>query len=356
VPLLVRSSRALGTRALRGLPALTLLIGLAAPAFTQAPQTPASNVVITITFANGRVVTQQVGRRGETWVPTVPPLTGPLPSKAGQTLSGLGVTYQAEGQVVVATVFLTYGSPIASRVTVATLPVTAVPAVVNELRTYGVLPVTLSLAPLVGGSMRTPDVNSVSKALTVTVTPLPPGGSRYRVSIANTSSRTADAIRLDGYRGGAVVISSLQRGPHAEPAVGPGASATYILPGGGSAGGASGPLEPLERIAVTTVVWQDGFEGDSGMADDIRKFRVEERRALERVLPVLKQSAGQSVEELRSRLSALPTANDAGMGRIMRVLLADLTRAAGPLPLDSWLTSTIPIYEQWLARLSRPAR
>jgi len=356
VRLLVRRSRALGIRTLRGVASLALLLGLTRPGLGQAPETPASDALLNLVFSNGRVVTHPIGRGGEVWVPQVPPLTGPVPSREGQTLSGLGVTFQTEGQVVVATVFLTYGLPIAARVKVATRTVTAVPAVIDELRTHGVQPVTLSLVPLVGGSMQTPAGSSVSKALTVTVKPLAPGGSRYSVTVANASSRTAEAIRLDGYRGSAVVISALQRGQRGEPVVGPGSSATFVILGGGSDRGDSGSPAPLDRIAITTVVWEDGFEGDSGMADEIRQLRLGQRRGLERVLPVLRQSVGRSVQELQSRLSELSAQNDPGTRLVVNTLRAELTKAVGPLPLDSWLASTIPAYEQWLARVSGPAR
>ena len=207
MPLLVRSRYVPEALAVRMLATLALLVAVARPGLGQPATTAVSSPSLLITFADGRVTTHPIRRSGEMWTPLFPRLAGPVPARDGRPLSALGVSYQSEGDVVVATVSLIYGLPHRTRVKVATVTVTAAPAVVNELRAYGVQPVTLSLAAIVEGALRTPEISSVSKALRVTVTPLPPGASRYRFAIANDSSRTLEAFRFEAYRGTAIALS-----------------------------------------------------------------------------------------------------------------------------------------------------
>jgi hypothetical protein len=340
--------------ALRVLFALALLLRAARPCSGQPASAPAPTRSLTVSYADGRVTTHPIERAGEWWTPLFPRVAGPVPSRGGQALSALAVSYQTEGEVLVATVSLLYGSPHRVRVKVATLTVSAAPAAVNELRAYGVEPVTLSLAAIAEGTLGTPAVSNVSKALTVTVSPLPPGGSRYRFTIANSSSRTLTAFRFLAYRGSAVAISGMRRGERGEPLVGPGGSATFVLTvGSGSAAGRTpGPPGPLGRIAITFVLWDDGFEGDRDTAEREQRYRAQLKHGLERALPVLRQSTGGLAQELRSRLSDMSADDDPGTRQIANILLTDLSKAVGPLPLDRWLATTIPAYEQWLARLS----
>jgi len=194
----------------------------------------------------------------------------------------------------------------------------------------------------------------VSQALTVTVSALPPGGSRYQFTLSNSSSRTLTAIRFVAYRGSAIAISGMRRGPRSEPLLGPGGSATFDLTvgSGGVAGRTPGPPSPIDRVAITTVLWDDGFEGDKEAAEGEQRYRLELKHGLEQALPILRQSLGGSVQELRSRLSGLSADDVSGTRQIANLLLTDLSRTAGPLPVDRWLATTIPEYEQWLARLS----
>jgi prepilin-type processing-associated H-X9-DG protein len=336
--------------------ALALLVCLARPGSGQPAPAVAPTRSLNVAFADGRVTTQPIERTGEMWTPLFPRLPGPVPTRSGQPLSALAVSYQTEGEVIVATVSLIYGSPHRLRVKVATLTVSATPAAVNELRAHGVQPVVLSVAAIAEGSFEAPAVSNVSKALTVTVAPLPPGASRYRFTIANSSSRTLTAFRYLAYRRGSVLaISGMPRGPRGAPLAGPGGSATFVLTvGSGSVGGRTpGPPGPISRIDITAVIWGDGFEGDRETAEREERYRQQVKHGLERALPVLRQSAG-GVQDLRSRLSDLSADDDPGTRQIANILLADLARAVGPLTLDRWLAKTIPVYEQWLARLSPP--
>ena len=145
-----------------------------------------------------------------------------------------------------------------------------------------------------------------------------------------------------------------RRGGRGEALVAPGGVTTFVLTvGSGSVRQTTpGPPAPITRVAIIAVLWKDGFEGDRTTADREQEYRRELRGGLQRALPVLRQAAGQPAKELRSRLAELSSDEDRGTRQIADVLLRELTKEVGPLPLNRWLATTIPAYEQWLTRLS----
>jgi hypothetical protein len=356
VPLLVRSPYVPEAVAVRVLAALALLVAVARPGLGQ-PATAASDPhrSIKVTYADGRTAIHQIRRSGEVWTPMFPRIAGAATSRDGLALTALAIAHQVEGEAVVATVSLLYGLPHQGRVKVATVPVTSQPVMVDELRAFGVRPISLAMASTPDAVVFAPATASASDALELTVTPLAAHTSAYRFVVVNHSSRGLTALRYEAYRGPALAISGMRRGRRNVPLLGPGGADTFELAvgSGGYGGQTPGPPVPLDRVVITSVLWEDNrVEGDQKTGAEELEYYAQRAHGLRLVLPVLRQAGGMPAQELRSRLSALRFPVERGALQIRDGLLADLTRAAGPLPLDRWLATTIPAYEQWLARLS----
>src|SRR5262245_55228348 len=113
---------------------LSALLMLSAVLSAQTAPTATSRG-ISIRYADGNVSTRPLRRTGAMWTPYFPRISGADTARAGVPLKSLDVRHIVEGDGVVATVSLVYGSYAGNnRVTVATVRVAADrPVEVKEL-------------------------------------------------------------------------------------------------------------------------------------------------------------------------------------------------------------------------------
>ena len=119
--------------------------------------------------------------------------------------------------------------------------------------------------------------------------------------------------------------------------------------------------QPLDRIELTSMMWQDGMvEGDPATAAD--QHRIDLRRAaqIESLLALLRAAPGRPLASVRADIAQAMNV-DLEARRARDAILEDLDRfvqsqGTSTAPeFRTWLGRTIREYEQWLARIVRPA-
>jgi hypothetical protein len=346
--------------------AAILMPCLAATAFAQAPP-PKSDTTrgLSIQYSDGRVNTGPVRRTGGMWTDNFPRIDGASTSRNGVPLTTLDVKHVIDGSNVVVTVTLYYGGPGQHGVTVATvrLPQDA-PVRVDELRNYGVEPITLSLVALEPSTSYAPDVISVSGQLTARAEAIGANVSAYRVVVTNRSSQPLMWLQFKAYRANRLAILGRPKGKRNLPLIQPNAEYTFEITNntaGLEAADGSETWQPLDRIELTSMMWQDGVvEGDAATAAD--QHRVDLRRAaqIESLLALLRRAPGQPLATLRAEIAQTMTV-DLEARRARDSILVELdhfieSQTASTTPeFRTWLSRTISEYEQWLSRIVRPA-
>ncbi len=101
---------------------LGVVLGLVSPLGAQAlaSRTDTSRA-LSITFADGRIVSSPVRRTGGMWTPEFPRIAGAETSRNGLPLTTLDVKHETDGDDVVLTVSLSYGGPGRHPITVGTV-------------------------------------------------------------------------------------------------------------------------------------------------------------------------------------------------------------------------------------------
>jgi hypothetical protein len=334
--------------------------------FAQAPP-PKTDTTrgLSIQYADGRVSTSPVRRTGGMWTDTFPRIPGADSRRNGLPLTTLDIKHVLDGPNVVVTVTLYYGGPGQHGVTVANVRLSQdEPVRVDELRTFGVEPITLSLVTLEPSTAYAPDVVSVSGQLTARAEALGANVSAYRVVITNRSSQPLMWLQFKAYRGNRLAILGRPKGKRNLPLIQPNAEYFFDVTNstaGLEAADGSETWQPLDRIELTAVMWQDGLiEGDAATAAD--QHRIDLRRAaqLESLLALLRAAPARPLTTVRAEIaqgmtSDLETrrARDAILEELDRFVQSQTTSTAPEF--RAWLRRTIPDYEQWLARIVRPA-
>lgn len=276
-------------------------------------------------------------------------------------MTTLDVKHVVEGLDVVVTVSLFYGGPGKNGVKVATVRVSPDhPVQVNELRAYGVEPITLSLVPIPAAVAYAPEVVSVSGHLTVRAEAVGPNVSAYRVVVTNRSSLALMWLQFKAYRSDRLASTVRPRGKRNLPLVLPNAEYSFeITTSTGGLGSADGSetWQPLDRIEVTSLMWQDGLvEGDPASAADQRRVDVNRAAQIGALLALLRGAREHSIASLRARIAQGMT-SDLETRRGRDAVLEDLDafertqRSRDGQEFGTWLTRTIAEYEQWLARV-----
>jgi hypothetical protein len=347
--------------------AAVIAIPCFAPAAFAQAQPPKTDTTrgLSIQYADGRVSTGPVRRTGGMWTATFPTVAGADTSRNGLPLTTLDIKHVIDGSSVVVTVTLYYGGPGQHGITVATVRlVQDEPIRVDELRTYGVEPITLSLVAMAPSTAYAPDVISVSGQLTARAEAIGANVSAYRVVVTNRSTQPLMWLQFKAYRANRLAILGRPRGKRNQPLIQPNAEYTFEVTNstaGLEAADGSETWQPLDRIELTSMMWQDGVvEGDPATAAD--QHRVDLRRAaqLEALLTLLRATPGRPLTSVRAEIaqgmsSDLETrrARDSILGDLDGFIRAQTTSAAPEF--RAWLSRTIPEYEQWLARIVRPA-
>jgi hypothetical protein len=339
-----------------------LIAGIATAVFAQtaAPRTDTTRG-LSIQYSDGRVSTGPVRRTGGMWTDTFPRIPGSDTSRNGVPLTTLDVKHVIEGSNVVVTVTLSYGGPGRNVVTVAKVQLSGdEPVRVDELRTYGVEPITLSLVTLAPNTAYAPDVISVSGQLSARAEALGTNVSAYRVVIANRSTQPLMWLQFKAYRGDRVAILGRPKGKRNLPLIQPNTEYSFDVTNstaGLQAADGSETWQPLDRIEVTAVMWQDGLvEGDGATAADQRRIDRLVAGQLESLLALLRAASTRPLPSVRAGIAQSMGANletrrarDSILADLDRFLQSQITSAAPEF--SAWLTRTIPEYQQWLARI-----
>lgn len=293
-----------------------------------------------------------------------PRIDGMETAREGMSLSGLDVSHVVEGDEVVVTVSLRYRSgPNKNTLKVATVRLAAGrPVEVNELRSYGVEPIVLSIVSIPSTFAFAPPGISVSAYVDVRATPVGPNAAAYRVTITNRAPFPLMWFRFEAYRVEGSPISGRPRGKRDFPLIMPNGEYTFELPIGSvgrSSGDDPGAWQPLDRIEVTSLMWQDGIvEGDKGTARQQYALDGQRSEYIRALLKILRGSR-RSVVALRDDISRTRPP-DVEMEQVRNGLIEQLDRFAQTqlssdgLDFETWRGRNVIEQEQWLARIVFP--
>jgi hypothetical protein len=342
--------------------AVVLALPLAAHAQPQPPKTDTSRG-LSIQYADGRISTGPLRRSGGMWTPTFPTIAGADTTREGVPLTTLDVKHMVDGRDVVVTVSLFYGGPGQHGVKVASVRLSGEePVQVNDLRAYGVEPIILSLVPIPVTVAYVPDTASVSGQLMVRAEAVGANVSAYRVVVTNTSVQPLMWLQFKAYRGDRLAILGRPRGKRNLPLVLPGAEYSFEITtstGGLESADGSERWQALDRIDVTSLMWQDGVvEGDPASAAEQHRVDVTRAAQLGALLELLRGARGRPLASLREQIARGMT-SDLETRRARDSMIEDLdgfiaTKTSPDAPdFAVWQTRAIAEYEQWLARIGK---
>lgn len=339
-----------------------VLLMLAHAAWAQTATTDTSRG-LSIRYADGRTTTRPLRPKGGMMTAVFPRIDGMETAREGMALNGLDVSHVVEGGEVVVTVSLLYRrGEDRNTLKVATVRLAAGNQVdVDELRQFGVAPFALSIVTIPTTYAFAPRGIAASAYLDVRATPVGPNASAYRVTITNRSPFPLMWFRFEAYRSDGSPISGRPRGKRNFPLVMPNDEHTFELPVGSvsrSAGDDPDAWQPLDRIEVTSLMWQDGVvEGDQETAR--QQYAFEQRRS-EHIRAVLTILRGlRSFTAVRDALSRTRP-YDVELQQVRDGFIEELNRFAhrrlssDGLDFESWRARTATEQEQWLARIVVP--
>jgi len=223
------------------------------------------------------------------------------------------------------------------------------------------LTVSLSVATASESAPARLSVTSVSKGIVVRVEPLAVNASSYRVVVVNRSTRSLLAIQYEAFRGVNRVTKGRRRAERNEPIAPVGREYAFDIQ----------PGAPVDRIAITGLLWDDGtIEGDGALAADERMFDIGKSVQLLRAIKLLQAfsdpRAEDAIRAFREQVAALPMTADVpveesartGMQQVKDALLEDLDHFEHAPPgrprvsFATWIADTTAAYEDWLARIA----
>jgi hypothetical protein len=204
-------------------------------------------------------------------------------------------------------------------------------------------------------------VTSVSKGIAVRVDPLVVNASSYRVVVVNRTTRSLLAIQYEAFRGVNRATKGRRKADRNEP----------IAPAGREYAFDIRPGAPVDRVAITGLLWDDGtIDGDGALAADERMVdigkSVQLRRAIKLLQTISDPQAEGAIRAFREQVTALPMTADVpvdaaaqtGMQQVKDALLKDLDQfeqgsSARPrVSFATWIADTTAAYEDWLARIA----
>jgi hypothetical protein len=170
-------------------------------------------------------------------------------------------------------------------------------------------------------------------------------------------------LQFKAYRGSRLAILGRPKGKRNLPLIQPNAEYSFEVTNntaGLEAADGSETWQPLDRIELTSMMWQDGLiEGDEAAAADQHRIDLRTAAQIESLLALLRAAPGRPLTSIRADIAQSMTAI-LETRRARDSILADLDRfvqsqvtSTGP-EFRAWLSRTIPEYEQWLARIVRP--
>jgi len=353
------------------------------PPLTTEAAIPAT-VALVETWPDGRVNYELSSpRRASMWTPVFPRVEGYTLPDGARPVYAVQFARVLAGRDIKVDVSVLLGSAQPPGVPVASVVISpGSHVVVEELRTFGVQPVTLSMVTVAPMTPYLPTVVSVSPEIEIAnVELLSAPYPGYRITLRNLGSKAVSNVHVQSYRGEEKALSAMKRTDDGRPMMQPGASYTFDM--NLTSGGQNGFITPgtwtpraIDLIELESVRWDDGthtgqppfpqveavIESESGQRLQLRRIVDELRRTL--------AGPGTGLELLasaRTRIDALADAEpdqlDAAkqaMRRTKAVIRADIARferdySTRPASaVTEWLTSLLRRYEEWLRRLSPP--
>jgi hypothetical protein len=254
--------------------------------------------------------------------------------------------------------------------------------VIEELRKFGVLPVTLSMVEVASMTPYLPTMVSVSPLIEIANVELlnsPYPG--YRITLRNLGAKGVSNVHVQSYRGDEKALSALKRSEDGRPMMQPGGTYTFdmnLTSGGAHESMVPGTWSPrpIDLIEFGSVRWDDGtytgtppfphvdvqIERDSGQRLQLRRIIDALTRTLAgpgaglSLLATARESIGALADAEPDQLDAAKAA----MRGTKAVAIADLARferdhSTRPASeVRKWLTSLLGRYEAWLKRMSPP--
>ena len=353
------------------------------PPLTTGAATPAT-VALVETWPDGRVNYELSSpRRASMWTPMFPRVEGYELPEGAKPVYAVQISRVLAGRDIKVDVSVLLGSAQPPGVPVASVVISpGSRVVVEELRKFGVQPVTLSMATVAPMTPYLPTVVSVSPEIEIAnVELLSAPYPGYRITLRNLGAKAVSNVHVQSYRGAEKALSALKRTDDGRPMMQPGASYTFdmnLTSGGQNGFTTPGTWTPraIDVIEFESVRWDDGthtgqppfpqieesIERDSGQRLQLRRIVDELRGTL--------AGPGAGLELLaaaRTRIDALADAEpdqlDAAklaMRRTKAVIRADIARFERDHSTDpasdvsEWLASLLKRYEEWLGRLSPP--
>jgi hypothetical protein len=351
-------------------------------AWAQATAGPPETVrALVVQYADGFKTVTPIGTSGRvSWTARFPRVAGAETSRDGLPLKAMQFEEALDGQAVVVTIALLYGSPHQTRVPVTSVRVTgAQPVRVDALEAVGVQPIALSIVELPPAQLHIPSATSPSSQLEIGVDTVVAGAvPSYHAAIANHSDRSVMMLAFKAYRGNTIAISGRPRGPGHTALIPAGETYRLKLPASanGRGEGTSAWL-PLDRLVITSVLWSDGLvEGDPVPAADEHALDAGAAQQLTGILALLRAAArdpsAHPLPQLRSDIASLGirvTAEDAArvlaaipgpvrlpaaqVGSTMEAGMRN-ARSAALNDLDEYIKSAPSPsgYAEWLARVT----
>jgi hypothetical protein len=342
-----------------------------------AQEATGSVVVLSVSYADGRVASHIVSTRGGgSWTPYFPKVAE-WRSDDGLAVSAVNLRYALEEKGVRVRISLFLGTPQQKEIDVATVLVARHELVVVEaLSSYGVNPVKLSVTDVEAPTLYPPQVENKTAALhveSVEIVDAPRPG--YRVTVRNYSSKPVLSFAVETANGAQRALSGRQ-GARDGTSVAAGDTHTFTI----------NSDRPYDSIRITGLMFEDGsIEGDASGVATTRLVHFGRRIQLSRVLELLKGSGqrfagpADAIASLSSQVERLSVLPDAASLRAARHLFpsdrnvssAEMTRGAistgmldvrqgvvGDLksaPRDrdafaAWLTEITAQYQKWYLR------
>ena len=374
------------------------LLSSAGVAGAQPASAPPGDIrALAVTYADGRTTNNPLSNRGRVgWTVAFPRIAGAETMREGLPLNALQFEEALDGQNLVVTIALLYGSPQQRRVQVARVRLTDErPVRVSELEAFGVQPIDLAIVRMPPPQLTLPSVTSASSQLEVQVdtdsASVPPA---YRFRIANRSTQGVMSLAFTCFSAERPSISGRPRGATHTALIPPGETYEMRFPAPLKQGQRGGPQgwSPIDRFIITSVLWSDGLvEGEQEPAAGERALDAGTANQLQRAVAVLRTAAAApgahppdtlrteiagltidvtpaEVEAARATIgnpSALPAARvgstmRSGMQNVKNAILNDLDeftaadRAADADVYAKWLAAMVVKFDGWRQRLVKP--
>ena len=322
-------------------------------------------------------------RRASMWTPYFPRVEGYKVPEGGTPVFAVQFVRVLVGRDIKVDVSVLLGSAQPPGVPVASVVISpGSKVIVDELRRFGVQPVTLSMADVAPMTPYLPTVVSVSPEIEIAnvellISPYP----GYRITLRNIGSKGVSNVHVQSYYGEEKALSSLKRADDGRPLMQPGALYTFdmnLTSGRANEFTAPGTWSPrpIDLIEFDSVRWDDGtytgkppfpqidapIESKSGQLLQLRRIVEALRRTLaepDSGLELL-ASARMGIDALADAEPDQLDAAKLAMQSIKAVVQADIARferdqSAGSMrAVRTWLTSQLGRYEAWLRLLSPP--